>query len=117
MPNLGGPEILVILLVALIVLGPKRLPEVGRQVGKAMRELRKVQSDVRAQLDDVLQADAPAVSTTAAPSIAADVPSMDAAGATTEALTGEGDLASPPPGVPYTAPQPSSPPPPTSSFD
>lgn len=113
MPNLGGPEILVILLVALIVLGPKRLPEVGRQVGKAMRELRKVQNDVRAQLDDVLQIDESPTIAPSAVAPASEIASMDAAAATTDALTGEGDLTNP---VPYTAPQ-SAPPPPTSSFN
>ena len=57
MPNLGAPEILVILLVALIFLGPQRLPEVGRQIGGAIRELRKVQSDVRGHIDDALRPD------------------------------------------------------------
>ena len=54
---LGPAEILVILVVALIVFGPKRLPEVGRQVGAAMRELRKMQDTVRAELDRVLHPD------------------------------------------------------------
>ena len=46
----GPAEIAVILVVALIVFGPKRLPEVGRQVGAAMRELRKMQDAVKAEL-------------------------------------------------------------------
>ena len=49
--NLGPAEILVILVVALLVFGPKRLPEVGRQVGSAMRELRKMQDTVQSELD------------------------------------------------------------------
>jgi sec-independent protein translocase protein TatA len=59
MPNVGGPEIIVVLLVALIVLGPQRLPEVGRQIGNALRELRKVQSDVKAQIDDAMRVESP----------------------------------------------------------
>ena len=51
--NLGAPEILVILVVALIVFGPKKLPEVGRQVGSAMRELRRMQDSVRAEMSSV----------------------------------------------------------------
>jgi TatA/E family protein of Tat protein translocase len=42
------------LLVALLVFGPQRLPEVGRQVGAAMRELRKIQDTVRGEMDMVL---------------------------------------------------------------
>jgi TatA/E family protein of Tat protein translocase len=53
----GPAEIAVILLIALIVFGPKRLPEVGRQVGSAMRELRKMQDAVKSELDGVLNPD------------------------------------------------------------
>jgi sec-independent protein translocase protein TatA len=56
MPSLGPMEILVILVVALVVLGPTRLPEAGRQVGRAMTEFRRwstgVQTELRSVLDD-----------------------------------------------------------------
>jgi TatA/E family protein of Tat protein translocase len=55
--SLGPEEILVILVVALIVFGPKRLPEIGRQIGGAMRELRKVQDALRAEVSSVLHDD------------------------------------------------------------
>ncbi len=54
MPQLGPAEILVILLVGLLVFGPHRLPEIGRQVGKGMRELRKFQETIKGELDSVL---------------------------------------------------------------
>jgi sec-independent protein translocase protein TatA len=38
--NIGLPEILVVLVIALIIFGPKRLPELGRSVGKGIREFR-----------------------------------------------------------------------------
>ena len=41
MPNVGAPELIIILVIALIVLGPKKLPEVGRSVGKGMREFKE----------------------------------------------------------------------------
>jgi len=44
--GIGMPELIVIMVVALIVLGPKRLPEVARQLGKAMAEFRRQTSDV-----------------------------------------------------------------------
>jgi sec-independent protein translocase protein TatA len=53
--NLGPAEILVILVIALIVFGPKKLPEVGRQVGAAVRELRKMQDSVKSELDSVIR--------------------------------------------------------------
>ena len=40
MPNVGPMELIVVLAIALIVLGPKKLPEVGRSVGKGMREFK-----------------------------------------------------------------------------
>jgi sec-independent protein translocase protein TatA len=52
--SVGPEKILVILMVALLVFGPRRLPEVGRQVGAAVRELRKMQDAVRGELDMVL---------------------------------------------------------------
>jgi sec-independent protein translocase protein TatA len=40
MPNVGPLEILVVAIIALIVLGPKRLPDFGRSVGRGLREFR-----------------------------------------------------------------------------
>ena len=37
MPNIGPMEVLIVLIVALLVLGPKRLPDVGRSLGKGIR--------------------------------------------------------------------------------
>jgi Tat protein translocase TatB subunit len=45
--GIGTPELLVILIIALVVVGPQRLPELGRTVGRALREFRKVQDEVR----------------------------------------------------------------------
>jgi sec-independent protein translocase protein TatA len=40
MPNVGPMELAIVLVVALIVLGPKRLPEVGRSLGNGIREFK-----------------------------------------------------------------------------
>lgn len=40
MPNVGPMELVVVLVVALLVLGPKRLPEVGRSLGNGIREFK-----------------------------------------------------------------------------
>jgi sec-independent protein translocase protein TatA len=55
--QLGPAEVLVILVVALLVFGPNRLPEIGRQVGRGIRELRKFQDSLRRDLDEVLAED------------------------------------------------------------
>ena len=57
MPQIGPAEILVILLVGLLVFGPKKLPEIGRQVGRGLHELRKFQDTVKGELDGVLHYD------------------------------------------------------------
>ena len=44
--TLGGPEIFLILVVALIVFGPRRLPEIGKSVGKMLAEFRKASNDL-----------------------------------------------------------------------
>jgi sec-independent protein translocase protein TatA len=46
MPGIGFPELLVILVIALLVLGPKKLPEAGRAMGKGMREFKDSLSGV-----------------------------------------------------------------------
>ena len=55
--SLGPAEILVIFVIALLVFGPNRLPEIGRQVGKGVREVRKFQQTLRRDLNDVMADD------------------------------------------------------------
>lgn len=52
MLNIGMPELLVILTVALIVLGPNRLPEIARMLGKAMAEFRRATAGLTDELDN-----------------------------------------------------------------
>ena len=56
-PQLGPLEILVVILVALLVFGPTRLPEVARQVGRGLREVKKLQEQLSSELHEVLHAD------------------------------------------------------------
>ena len=52
MPNISAPELVVILIIALLVLGPQRLPQVARSVGKGLREFRSALSAERHDDDD-----------------------------------------------------------------
>jgi sec-independent protein translocase protein TatA len=53
MPGSIGPgELIIVLVIALIILGPKRLPEVGRSVGKGMREFKDSLSGINMDDDD-----------------------------------------------------------------
>lgn len=51
MPNIGPTELIVVLIVALLVFGPKRLPEIGRTVGKSLREFRQATNSIRDEMD------------------------------------------------------------------
>ena len=55
--SLGPEKIILILVVALIVFGPQRLPDIARQVGSILRELRRMQDTVRDELEHVLHPD------------------------------------------------------------
>jgi Tat protein translocase TatB subunit len=63
MLNIGTPELLVILIIALLVVGPQRLPELSRQLGRGLREFRKIQDDVK----DMVKVDLDAPETPASP--------------------------------------------------
>jgi TatA/E family protein of Tat protein translocase len=55
--NIGFPEILVILAVALLIFGPKKLPEIGKSIGRALREFRKTSDDIKEKIEEEIQAD------------------------------------------------------------
>ncbi len=54
--SIGIPDTLFLMLLALIVFGPRRLPEIGRQIGKLMYEFRKVSNDFKFQMEEELRA-------------------------------------------------------------
>ena len=53
--NIGGGELIVILLIALIVLGPQRLPDAARQLGKAMGDLRRLSTGFQNEMKQALE--------------------------------------------------------------
>ncbi len=72
--GVGMPELLVIFVVALIFLGPNRLPEIARMLGKAMGEFRKATSGLNDELENaraMLEEEARKVSEPAPPKISA----------------------------------------------
>ncbi len=75
MSSIGFPELIVILLVALIVFGPKRLPEVGRSIGKGMREFRRATTELK----DEFERDLDEEPTNRAPSGVGPPPGQDGA--------------------------------------
>jgi Tat protein translocase TatB subunit len=55
--GLGFGEILVILVLALVLLGPQKLPEVAKQLGKGFRDFKKATDDLKGQFEQELYAD------------------------------------------------------------
>jgi len=53
--NLGMPEVLLIFGLALLLFGPKKLPELARGLGKALREFRKSLNEVSADVESALE--------------------------------------------------------------
>ena len=77
MPNIGPVELIIILVIALLILGPGRLPDVGSALGKSIREFRKAATDVQDSVK--LDAAAAAAPAPAAPAPAAPAPAAVAA--------------------------------------
>ncbi len=58
--SIGGPELLVIFVIALLIFGPRKLSELGRTLGKGVAEFRKAASELRDTLDtEVTRAETP----------------------------------------------------------
>ena len=55
--TLGGPELFLIFVVALIVFGPRKLPEIGKSLGKMMAEFRRASNDFRNTIESEVEAD------------------------------------------------------------
>lgn len=50
--NLGFPEMMFIFILALIIFGPKKLPEIGRQIGKGLAEFKRASREFQSQIED-----------------------------------------------------------------
>jgi sec-independent protein translocase protein TatA len=79
MPSLGPAEILVVLVIALLVFGPNKMPDIAKQVGKGFREFKRVQQHLKSELRDVVsEFDSPASTPTVEPQAVPMLPPKDA---------------------------------------
>ena len=50
MPSIGWQELIIVLVIVLVIFGPKRLPEIGRSLGKGIKEFKKSTTEIQEQL-------------------------------------------------------------------
>lgn len=55
--SIGFPELLVILTIALLIFGPKKLPEVGKSIGRAIREFRRTSDEIKEKFEEEIRAE------------------------------------------------------------
>lgn len=55
--NIGFPELLIILLIALLIFGPRKLPEVGKNIGRALREFRRASDELKDRIENEIRAE------------------------------------------------------------
>jgi len=71
MGSIGFPELLVIFVIALIVFGPRRLPEIGKALGQGINEFKRASKDLQTRLEEEIEQDPRASASTTAPPEAA----------------------------------------------
>ncbi len=54
--SIGPMELMLIFVIALLVFGPKKLPEIGRSVGKAIREFKKTSEEIKGRIESEIEA-------------------------------------------------------------
>jgi len=54
--SVGPTELILIFIIALLVFGPKKLPEIGKSVGKALREFKKASEEIKGRIEDEINA-------------------------------------------------------------
>ncbi len=50
--SIGGTELLVIMVIALLIFGPRKLPELGRSIGKGLSEFKRASNDLKRSLEE-----------------------------------------------------------------
>jgi len=53
--SIGMPELVIILMIALIIFGPRKLPELGRSLGKSLGEFKRASNELRSTLDEEIR--------------------------------------------------------------
>jgi TatA/E family protein of Tat protein translocase len=89
MGPLGVPELIIILFVALIFFGPRKLPELGRSIGRSLNEFKRASNELRSTLDEEIRLEERNKTAVAAPAAPPAAPA--------EAMSAEASPAAPEP--------------------
>ena len=111
--NLGFSEMLFIFFLALLIFGPKKLPEIGRQIGEAMNQFKRASNEFKSQLEDEIRnmeseesrkkispPDPPETKPIALETIPRDAPVFDAPSPAASPTNGSGESLNVPPADP-----------------
>ena len=93
MGNLGMPELMMIVVLALLLFGPKKLPEIGKQVGKALGEFKRASNDLKRTIEDEMEKASSAIKIDDPPK--ADTPPAPGAEAPPAVAPADGTIARP----------------------
>jgi sec-independent protein translocase protein TatA len=66
--SIGMPELIIILVIALIIFGPRKLPELGRSLGKSIGEFKRASNELRSTLEEEIRIEEQRERTTTTPS-------------------------------------------------
>jgi len=72
--SIGMPELIIIFVIALIIFGPRKLPELGRTLGKSLQEFRRASNDLRSTLEEEIRLDEQKTVSPAPAAVAAPAP-------------------------------------------
>ena len=82
--SIGMPELVIILVIALIIFGPRKLPELGRSLGRSIGEFRRASNELRSTLEEEIRVEEQKSTAAKAPS----TPSETATDSTAEPTAG-----------------------------
>ena len=74
--GLGMQELVIILVIALIIFGPRKLPELGRSLGKSIGEFKRASSELRNTIEDEIRVEETKTTATPAPPAATSAPAV-----------------------------------------
>ena len=86
--SIGMPELLIIFLIALIIFGPRKLPELGRSLGRSLAEFKKASNELQRTLEDEIRAEEPRPPAEAPKRIETASPPSQTVARTDEAVAG-----------------------------